>query len=179
MGTDKGLLLFDSEALIVRIIKVLQRSIPEIVIVSNNPEYGQFGREVIPDLIRGIGPAAGIYTALQHTTSEKIFVTGCDMPLITSQAVDYIVSQSTQAAIALPVHLGKIQPLFGVYSRKCLAKWKKLIEAGETRLQDMVVQFNLLKIDAGHPPLSDGRIFTNLNDKNDLIHALNSIENES
>lgn len=179
MGMDKGLLLFNGEPLVLGIIKQLQVSIHEVIIIANNPEYKKFGLPVLSDLIPGIGPAGGIYTALQHSPSANIFVTACDMPFINSAAVDYIIGQSSHSEITLPVFPGKVQPLFGVYSKNCLMKWRALIEKGETRLQNMVEMFNLKKIPVEDNPIFDDLLFTNLNNKTDFSNALKSVGNEN
>ncbi|MBN9349902.1 MAG: molybdenum cofactor guanylyltransferase [Chitinophagaceae bacterium] len=179
MGVDKGLLLFNGEPLVLGIIKQLQVPTHEVIIIANNPEYKKFGLPVLSDLIPGIGPAGGIYTALQHSPSEKIFVTACDMPFINSAAVDYIIQHSSQAEITIPVFFGKVQPLFAVYSKNCLMKWKALIESGETRLQSMVEMFDLKKIPVEDNPIFDDLLFTNLNNKTDFSNALKSVENEN
>lgn len=179
MGTDKGLLLFRGEPLVANIVRQLQSATHEVIIVANNPAYEIFGFRVIRDSIAEIGPAGGIYTALQHASTEKIFVVGCDMPFITTEAVDYTIRQSNDSEITLPLFHDKVQPLFGVYSKSCLARWKRLIDSGETRLQSMVERFTLKKIPVEGNSIFDDLIFTNLNNRTDFSNALKYSENEN
>jgi len=176
MGTDKGLLLFDGKPLLQKIIEQLSPVVNEIIIVSNNYEYEQFGLQVIGDLIKDIGPAGGIHAALSNAQSEQIFIVSCDMPFITTHAAKYMMQHAAHSQIALPLYHGKIQPLFGVYSRQCLLKWKQLIEQRIIKLQEMVMHFDLLKIDIEKNGLFVDLLFTNINDKNDFNKALRQLQ---
>lgn len=172
MGADKGLLLFNEEPLVLRIIKQLQSSCSRVIIVSGNKEYKIFGLEVIGDLVNEMGPAGGIYSALQHTWSERNFITSCDMPFISSGGVQYMIQQATHSQITLPLYRGKVQPLFGVYPGNCVSEWKRLIDRGIIKLQTMLTHFDLRKIETEKNDLFNEHFFTNVNDKTELDKAL-------
>ncbi len=175
MGTDKGLLLFHGKPLIERIIEELNVVFESVTIVSNNPEYEKFRLEVVKDLIENIGPAGGIHSAMNHATAEKIFVVSCDMPFINHEAVEYIVENSGEAQIAVPLFQRSVQPLFGLYSVNCLPQWSRLLEHGVNKLQQMISHFKLLKIDVnGIRPFNE-ILFMNVNDKNDFTKALQQL----
>lgn len=175
MGKDKGFLNFNDKPLVQTIVEQLQPVVNKIIIVSNNPDYEKFGLNVIPDLIKDTGPAGGIHAALTNAQSEQIFIVSCDMPFITIPSAAYMMKQAAHSQIALPLYHGKIQPLFGVYSRQCLAKWKQLIEQGIIKLQEMVTHFDLLKIDIENNKLFNDLLFTNINDINDYNNALKQL----
>lgn len=175
MGKDKGFLNFNDKPLVQTIVEQLQPVVNKIIIVSNNPDYEKFGLNVIPDLIKDTGPAGGIHAALTNAQSERIFIVSCDMPFITIPAAAYMMKQAAHSQITLPLYHGKIQPLFGVYSRQCLAKWKQLIEQGIIKLQEMVTHFDLLKIDIENNKLFNDLLFTNINDINDYNNALKQL----
>ena len=177
MGTDKGLLDFNGKPLAQKIIEQLQPTVKKTIIVSNNVVYEKFGLEVIPDLIKGKGPAGGIHAALSHTDFEQIFVVSCDMPNITTDAVQYMIEQSSHSQITLALTHGKTEPLFGVYSKKCLPVWQQLIEQGMIKLQEMVTHFELLKLDVDNNKLFNDSLFLNINDKNDFQKALKQLKN--
>lgn len=143
-----------------------------IIIVSNNFEYEKFGMKVINDEIKDIGPAGGIHAALTDTNTQKIFIISCDMPFVTTGSILYMIENSTRSQITLPVYRGKIQPLFGVYSKNCLQVWKKLVKQGITKLQEMVTHFDLSKINVDYQKIFNEVIFMNVNDKNDLTKAI-------
>lgn len=175
MGTDKGLMLFNDKPIILHVIEQLLPSVNKAVIVSNNSDYEKFGLEVVSDVIKNIGPAGGIYTALNHTNSGYNFIICCDMPFVSSSAINFIIQNSFQAQITLPFLHGKTEPLFGVYTKECLARWQELIEYGIIKLRDMVTHFNLLKLNVNDNELFNDSLFVNINDKNDFEKAIKKI----
>lgn len=168
MGKDKGLILFNGKAIIQHIIEKLQPVTDKVVIISNNPAYDKFGVEVIEDLIRNLGPAGGIFTALSHSQNEKNLILSCDTPFITTEAIEYIFQHSDLSQISWPIYDGKIEPLFGVYSKSCLAKWEKLIHNGILKLQEIASNFNLNQLNVDNNPLFNKNIFTNINTPEDF-----------
>lgn len=179
MGTDKGLLLFNDKHLIEWSIEELQKIFSKIVIVSNKQVYKKFKLSVIKDIRKNLGPAGGIYSALKYTKADYIFVISCDMPLITSEAIHFLVSQLNSCDILVPLCQNKVQPLFALYSKNCFLKWKELIDKGETKLQVMIEQFNIKKVSVNNNPLFKAEQFININDRNDLSKAFQLINNES
>jgi len=175
MGTDKGLILFRGKPLIERVIEQLYPLFKSIYIVSNNHDYDRFGLQVIEDTIKEIGPAGGIHASLGNTQSDKIFIVSCDMPFITTNAIQFIIRHSAGSQIALPVYHEQIQPLFGVYSKNCLPNWKRLIQQKIIKLQEMVTHFQLSKINIENETQFNEVLFMNINDENDLIKALQQL----
>jgi molybdopterin-guanine dinucleotide biosynthesis protein A len=175
MGTDKGLLLFEGKPMIQYVIDQMQAVFTKVVIVSNNPEYEKFGLEVLPDLIKDIGPAGGIYTALQHSETQFNFVVSCDMPFVTAAAIEFIVNNTNDSQIVLLENKGKMEPLFGMYSKECEEIWLKLIEEGKIKLQDMVLHFILKTIQVENNEIFGASFFKNINTKEDFNNALNRI----
>jgi len=172
MGTDKGLMLLNHKLMVEHVIDALKPVVNEIFIVSNNPEYETLGFTVICDLIKDIGPAGGIFTALSHTNSEKIFIVSCDMPFINSDTIKFIFNNSSQHEITIPVNNQTIEPLLGVYSKSCLFKWGKLIENGVNKLQNLVEYFTIRKIRFEQDEFLDTIHFMNVNTKNDFENAI-------
>jgi len=178
MGQDKGLMLLNGKPLVNYIIEQLQSITNDIIIVSDNPEYKNFGLEVIPDLIKDIGPVGGIYTALSHSENEYNFMISCDMPLIHSEAVNYLFENVGDSQIILPIHHEKIEPLFGFYNKSCLPLWKELIDTGLIKMQALVQHFNLVKLNVNSNGLFDKSMFTNINTREDFENLVQARENK-
>jgi molybdopterin-guanine dinucleotide biosynthesis protein A len=175
MGTDKGLLLFEGKAMIQYVIEQMQPIFDNLVIVSNNPEYEKFGLEVIPDLIKDIGPAGGIYTALKHSKAKLNFMVSCDMPFITKEAIAFIIENTNESQIILLENQGKLEPLFGIYAKDCENIWLELIEQKTIKLQKMVSYFKLKTIRVENNEIFKESFFKNINTKEDFNNALNRI----
>ncbi|HMS64197.1 MAG TPA: molybdenum cofactor guanylyltransferase [Ignavibacteria bacterium] len=180
MGIDKGSMLFQNKPIIEYIIDQLQPAASKVVIVSNNSnktKYEKFGIEVIEDEIKDSGPAGGIYTALNHSDTEMNFIVSCDMPFIKTNAVRYVIENTEDFQITLPVHGENIETLFGVYGTNCRSKWHELINQKNLKLQEMVLNFKLNKVNVDNNELFTESIFMNINDKNDFEKAYNLIQN--
>ncbi len=175
MGTDKGFLVLNGKAIVQHVIEQIQPALDKVIIVSDNPHYQKFGLEIIGDLIKNIGPAGGIYSALNHASSNQIFIVSCDVPFINSAAVNFMIEASKQSQITLPQHENKIEPLFGIYSKQCLPQWKKNIQQGIIKLQSLVSQFDLLKVNVDNNTLFDKSFFSNINTKTDFENAIHEI----
>ena len=175
MGEDKGLKIFNEKPLVQTVIDQMQLVFNQLVIVSNNSDYQQFGLEVIEDEVKNIGPAGGIYTALQHSKTDKNFIVSCDMPFITAEAIAFMLKNSNDLEIMLPERNGQLEPLFGVYSKKCLPKWKTLIDNDCIKLQNMVTNFDLKMIDVSEYNSFSEKLFQNLNTPNEFKNALKNV----
>ena len=175
MGADKGLLLFEGKPMIQYVIEQMQLIFDKLVIVSNNPEYEKFGLEVIPDLIKNIGPAGGIYTALHHSESKLNFIVSCDMHFVTQEATAFIVKNADENQIVLLENQGKLEPLFGIYAKDCEAVWLQLIQQKKVKLQEMVLYFKLKIIPIANNEIFAASFFKNINTKEDFNNALNRI----
>lgn len=171
MGTDKGLLLFEGKAMIQYVIEQLQPVFEKLVIVSNNPEYEKFGLEVIPDLIKDIGPAGGIYTALKHSDTQLNFMVSCDMPFVTQEAIAFIIENKNDSQIILLENQGKLEPLFGIYAKDCEDIWLELIEQKIIKLQKMASYFKLKTIPVENNEIFKESFFKNINTKEDFNNA--------
>lgn len=171
MGEDKGLMMLHDKRIIEHILAILKPIFKKIIIVSNNKSYSQFGAEVIPDLILDCGPAGAIYTALVHSDSEQIFVVTCDMPFISAEAIAYLISESKNVQIVVPVHHQKFEPLFALYSRSCLETWKKVVDTGVFKLQNIISNFKVLELNVEGHSFFPEDLFTNINTKEDLEKA--------
>ena len=81
MGSDKALLLFLGQPMILRVLNRLARIADEVLITSNQPENYRFlGLSPIPDLLPGFGALGGLFTALSAAGHPYVAVVACDMP---------------------------------------------------------------------------------------------------
>jgi molybdopterin-guanine dinucleotide biosynthesis protein A len=135
--------------------------------------------EVIPDSLINIGPAGGIYTALNHSTTTYNFITSCDMPFISSEAIHFMISR-LDSPIVIPDH-GQLEPLFGLYATSCKIKWLELVNQGIIKLQELITHFPYNRINVESHPLFSESFFLNVNSREEFLVAerLTSDRNES
>jgi len=176
MGEDKGLVLLNGKPMIQYVIEALKEVVSDIIIISNNASYNKFCVPVYSDLIKDKGPVGGIYTGLYHSTTELNFCISCDVPMISSDFIFWLLNKSGNASITLPMYKDKIQQMIGVYSKQVLSNFKESTEKEHLKLsqvnKDMACE--IIDIEKEYANF-DELIFSNINTKNELI----SIAHES
>lgn len=147
MGSDKGMLEVEGKKIVDRIIDVMKPLVHEIIIISNGENYNNLGYPVYKDLIKDCGPMGGIYTALNHSKTDKILVSSCDMPFISESILKPLVDEADNADIVLPRHSeNNLEPLCAVYSKSCFSKFADLLKRGDWKMKDALKYFKLKKI---------------------------------
>ena len=176
MGEDKGLVLLNGKPMIQYVIEALKEVVSDIIIISNNASYNKFRVPVYSDLIKDKGPVGGIYTGLYHSATELNFCISCDVPMISSDFILWLLKRSGNASITLPMYKDKIHQMIGVYSKQVLSNFKESTEKEHLKLsqvnKDMACE--IIDIEKEYANF-DELIFSNINTKNELI----SIAHES
>ncbi|NQX97356.1 MAG: molybdenum cofactor guanylyltransferase [Flavobacteriales bacterium] len=164
MNEDKGLMLLDGKPMIQYVIDALNPLVDEIIIVSNNPEYEQFGYSVYEDLIKRKGPLAGIYTGLSHSTSETNIILSCDIPYVSAELLSFLI-ENNHDQITIPAYKGRTHQLIGVFSKSCEINFLMSLEKEQLKLMNAFKNLNLNVVDASH---FDEQLFTNINSLSDI-----------
>ncbi len=176
MGQDKGLMLLNGKEMALSVIEQLVPCVDEVVIVSNRREYKKYGFKVIEDLIKNVGPAGGIYTALKYSCTEHNFFVSCDMPFVTTQSIEYLISRAGDAEITIAAAQAEIHPLFGVYSKSCADKFEHYINRHELKLKNIITHFNHQLIDMSSCSDEQDSLFKNINTPEEFFDSLNKAE---
>lgn len=165
MGEDKGLMLFDGKPMIQHIINVAKPLVIDILIVSNNKEYEQFGYPVYEDLIKDKGPLAGIYTGLKHAKTAKNIVLSCDVPFVNEELIQLLLNNCETVDVVIPEKENRTHQLIGVYDKSCVPTFKKELDKDQRKLKLAIEKLNYKVVDANH---IDAQIFNNINSKDDI-----------
>jgi molybdopterin-guanine dinucleotide biosynthesis protein A len=125
----KALLEYEGKTFLERSITALGET--DKFIVTNTPEvFRDTNLPMYPDLVKGIGPMGGVYTALKVSIHERCMVVGCDMPLITREIIK-VISSEEGYDVVVPRIDGRVEMLCAMYSRDCIPVIERLI--GEKR----------------------------------------------
>jgi len=165
MKEDKGLMLLDGKPMIQYVIDVLKPLLDEIIIISNNIDYEQFGYPVYPDVIKEKGPLAGLYTGLFHSQSEINIVLSCDVPFVNKDLISFLLDEHQHHQITIPIKDERTHQLIGVFSKSCEVIFGISLEKDELKLLTAFKNLNLNIVDSNH---FEAKIFKNLNSPNDL-----------
>src|SRR5437773_12522 len=96
MGTDKALLEFEGEPLVVRLARSLAAVCDEVLLVGGDPARFAgllLSVRCVPDGAQDAGPLGGILGALQAARHDACLVVGCDMPFVTAEIVGGMAAQ--------------------------------------------------------------------------------------
>lgn len=136
-GADKAALEIGHQPLLSRTVGVLQTVI-DIVFVSIRADQidDQLRRQfqLIIDQDDSLGPASGIFAAHKSWPHAAWLVVACDMPLLDSDAVRYLIQARTGRKAATAYRSpddGLPEPLCAIYEPDTLARFQHQTTAGK------------------------------------------------
>jgi molybdenum cofactor guanylyltransferase len=180
MGVKKAFLHIGETTIIESILAVYKKIFSETIIVTNTPEdYKHCNVNLVEDIIQNRGPLGGIYTGLIKAKNEYCFVTACDMPFINESVISYI-SSIRGYDIVVPVVRGQHEPLFALYSKKCVAVLREQLQSGNLCVKDIFKSCSVKEVLVedlwkNHSALIS---FTNVNTPEEFKNALMLRKNE-
>ncbi|KAA3659312.1 MAG: molybdenum cofactor guanylyltransferase [Calditrichaeota bacterium] len=128
MGQNKALMNMNGKPLIQHVHDVLQELSDDLFIVSNEPEKYRFlKRPLYTDEMPSIGPLAGIYTALVHSSNPNCIVLGCDMPFISITLLQRLLQKIEVDKITAVRSQERIEPLCAIYPQTAMPVIKALV----------------------------------------------------
>jgi len=137
-GLPKGLAMVDDIRIADRILAALRGATDTQLVVSNDPSAERWfpSLPVVADAVPGLGPLAGLETALRAADGSAVMVVAWDMPFVTTpllrgmRAVGEI-----GAAAVVPAH-GEppvLEALCAYYAPEALPVCSRLLADGERR----------------------------------------------
>lgn len=121
-----------------RAVDALIAATGEQLVVANDPRADAWfpGLRIERDLSPGLGPLAGIATALEAADARPILLVAWDMPFVTGALLRALRERGEAGASAVvPVHgpEERAEPLCAYYPHAALQACRALIAAGERR----------------------------------------------
>lgn len=173
MGFDKCMIKVKDKLLIEIIAEQLEEIFENIIFLSNDREkFNNIKFEIVEDLVSNSGPIGAIYTALMCSPSQYVFVTACDMPVVNSSYIKYmmdiIIHKNVEGVVSYKS--GYVEPLYAFYSKDMINKFEENIKSGSFKLLDVIKSSNIYFVEEEDvKKYSEGLdIFTNLNCVSDL-----------
>ena len=131
-GTNKALAKINGIPLIENVIRVMRSLFQDLVLITNTPdEYAYLELPMYEDLIKGLGPIGGIYTALNSITNDAGFFVACDMPFLNPDLIRHLVGIRGDFDVVVPEISGKMETLHALYAGRCIPAVRKLIDVHE------------------------------------------------
>lgn len=180
MGQEKGLVELGGKRLIDIAIKNLSKVCDTILISSNRDSFNDTGFLVIEDIIPGIGPMGGVYSALLKSQTDLNLVLSVDLPFVNEGLLKYLIECAKGYQAAVPWSGQEhYEPLCACYNLSILPLMEAFVKSGNYKLPDFfrLINLNPLPIEPLLPFYHED-LFMNINTKADLIAAqkrINSI----
>jgi molybdenum cofactor guanylyltransferase len=183
MGKEKGLLDFDGQPLIVRIASLVEPLVSSVTAVGPRRGYAILGLQVIEDQQfaganesgRGLGPLAGIVSALTATQTDWNVILACDLPYLTREWLDWLLActMNSERQIVMPRTARGPEPLAAVYRRECAKPILAALQRDIRKVTDAVAQLRIEYIPEGNWRHIDmhGRVLRNMNTPEDYEEA--------
>jgi len=150
MGTDKALLPWRNTTMVEYAAQIMRSAAGSVTLIGEPDRYRNLGLPCIADIRPGLGPLAGLETALSATQTCWNMILPCDMPGIDAgtllrlcQAAD----RSSSQAVLLRDSEGVVHPLCGLYRRDCLPEIQSALDAGQLRVMDVAALLHPAYVD--------------------------------
>jgi len=172
-GSNKALALHQGDALIQGIARRLAGLFPETLLITNAPEeYGFLGWPMAGDRYPGCGPLAGIHAALRTVSQPRIFVCGCDMPLVDPTLIRFLcqLDDGHDHDIVLPWLDEGPEPLYAVYGKTALPIMEEQLANKQYKIGRLFDKLRIRKVTPEEilQILPDLTTFQNINHQHDL-----------
>ncbi|NJB83193.1 molybdenum cofactor guanylyltransferase [Wenyingzhuangia aestuarii] len=143
MGTDKGTILLNDITFTQHIINNLAPIVDEIIIVSDNENYDQFGVKRIPDNVKNYGPVAAVYTGLKASKTAYSIIVSCDSPKVDLDVFKPLLAhRNNKYDIVQYICNSRTTPLTALYNRKCLGIFKLALKNKIQKLRFVIKQLD-------------------------------------
>ncbi len=147
-GTNKALVKIGGISLIERVVLVMGRLFQNLILITNTPdEYAHLGLPMYEDLIKGLGPIGGIYTALSKIPNEAGFFVACDMPFLSREFICHMVKAREGSDVVVPRIAGMMETLHALYGKGCLSSIKRQIDSKAYQIIRIFKDVNVQYID--------------------------------
>lgn len=148
-GVDKAAIKLAGKSLLRRVHGVMKGIFQDIMISAH-----EAGRRVDvdarvisdPDGLEGRGPALGVCGALKGALYPWVFVTACDMPMVSGKLTRYLAGLRGNYDCVVPIAGGKAQTLCALYRKTCLPLLRRRVKAGRRSLAGFIEGTKTLKI---------------------------------
>lgn len=170
MGTDKGLVLMNDIPMVERVISAVKKAgLSEIIIVSNNTEYKQFGLPVFPDVIPGKGPLGGIYTGLLKSSTVKNLILSCDVPFINETVLKMLIRNGSKSKVTIIKYENRTHNLIGIYDNSLIKDLGEHLISNKLKVGQFIEAHNpnIIDLKVFMPDL-DEQILSNVNTMEEL-----------
>jgi molybdopterin-guanine dinucleotide biosynthesis protein A len=171
-GQDKGLLDLNGRPLVAHVIEHLRPQCDTLLINCNRNEeaYAHFGCPLISDsLPGGLGPLAGLLSAMEHSTTPLVLSIPCDTPFLPLDLATRMVAemQQSEADVCTVSDGDRLHPVILLARTDLKQALREQLLAGERKVHHWFYQQQHCVADFSDQPTA----FANINTPQQLEDA--------
>ena len=180
MGREKALLLVEGATFLERVARAASPVAARITVVGREESFG--GYPAVPDLRPGLGPLAGIETALAAATAAAALVIACDLPLVSTALLELLLERAADSPdqIVVPEDAeGRCSPLCALYPLAARETVARLLDGGERRPRALFEAYPTRIVpfaEYRHLPRAE-QLLSNVNTPGDYARLVSSCRN--
>ncbi len=173
--SDKTFAIYQKQSFYQQMLQLMDPFVDHIYIVRRsdqpiNAESDKISLVTDVEKFKGDGPLAGIYTALNLSSSEWFLVMPVDTPLMKEVILSRMIRCCTNEKDAvIPRINGKVQPLIGLYHAETKPIMKQQLESNQRSMHQFLAKLNVKYIDF---PSEDEKFFANINTREEYQQFL-------
>lgn len=174
-GGDKCLKDLGGKPLLQRVLERIKPQVPRLLINAggDRSRFADFAIEVRADcLLGGLGPLAGILTALKWLDEVEadgyLLSVPCDAPFLPTDLAARLLDEVGERKIAVAASLGRRHPVCGLWHPSLVGELEVALKDGVRKIEDFTAAYEPKIIDFA---AADYDPFLNLNRPNDLTLA--------
>lgn len=142
MGRPKGLLPWENEVLLQKIVRTVQQVCsPVVLVAAKDQEVPHVSKDVkiLRDEVEGKGPLAGLVVALKKMASEvdAVFLASCDVPFLDEATIRFLAARLDGHRALVPRVLDTCNPLVAIYRVDLLRDLGEMLEKNCLRMQSI------------------------------------------
>jgi molybdenum cofactor guanylyltransferase len=124
--------------------------------------------------VKGKGPLAGIYTAMNNEKAEWYVILSCDVPLITKHTIRSLLElRQPNIKAIIPKINGKLHPLIGIYHHSMFSTIEEKLSKYSYKMVSLLDEIDVLYVSEKEIGV-DLKIFSNINSQEDYTQLLTS-----
>ncbi|MEI7596209.1 MAG: molybdenum cofactor guanylyltransferase [Bacteroidota bacterium] len=169
MGIEKSLVNYNEKKLIEYPIELLKKCCNEIIISSETDKLSEYNFRKVADEKGKFGPLSGIYSCLKASKTERNIIISCDMPLVSSELINYLIQIQSDAELVMPFYNSLYEPLCAIYNKSLIPIIEDLFEQNDFSPLRLIPISNFRKAEINESQsFFNKQLFKNINSLEDL-----------
>ena len=147
MGEDKALLIYRGKTLLQNCISLVRRFTSDLIISGRHEQLGgvdMHGVSLVEDIIPGIGPLGGIYSAMS-IPARRYLILAVDMPFLSYELLKKMLNIPGNVVVS---YKGRLQPLCSILEREVVFEAETRINRKEYAVMGLLDKIDYSLVEA-------------------------------